>query len=322
MPNKIIYLKNKFIHRVLESAFSAITQLNSTKKTCLVYGNCQARPISRLLAANNSFSRKYRIINFKPVHQVTKQDIPYLIKLCKQVDLFIYQPVKHEYKGLYELSTNFLISLLKKNALIISFHSLFFDAYSPEIRYIRSKNAVYSGPFNDYHNKSIIDMFIKGENINNTYNLLLNQNAYDSNHIISKYNIAIDELYRRESISSIDIKIASYIERSFKSLRLFWTFNHPSNNLLMYCTSGILKHLCIPERRDLLLQRLLRSELLGGYYFSIHPSVYKTLKLRFDNKQLFCINNKYISIHHAIKLFFNYYDKHPEVVEAYLKQNE
>lgn len=164
LSRQIIKAIVKAIESLSSYYYSAIK--SSGRKKCLVYGNCQTHPLTRILFANKEFSHQYEIIKFKPVFRIERYDLENLKAICQEVDLFIYQPVKSGYRGIEELGTNYLKTLLKSQSQSISFHSLYFNVYNPEIIYIKKPDSidedkVFVGPFGDYHNKNIIDMFIR-----------------------------------------------------------------------------------------------------------------------------------------------------------------
>ncbi len=315
---------NRSANKFLESFFLLYTQLQSGKrKKCLVYGNCQAPIISRILRANTKFSLNYELVKFKPVFKIEKFDLEDLKTILQEIDLFIYQPVKSGYRGLEELGTDYLKNLLKPHSLSISFHSLYFKSYNPEIIYISKPNAidndrVFVGPFGDYHNKNIIDMFIRGCQVNDVTKFLNDPEALDTFLIQKDLKSSIDELERRECEFDIDIKIASYIRHNYQLKRLFWTKNHPTNNILFYSASNILERLGFLENENILMKRLIATEFLDGIYFSIHPAIYRALELSFPNPKFYFVKENQINLDDAVSMFFDFYEKNPQVIEAYL----
>lgn len=317
-------LVNKSINKSLEIIVSITTQIKSAnRKKCLVYGNCQSSILSRILCANPEFSLNYEIVKFKPVFKIQKADLENLKSIIQEIDLFIYQPVRSGYRGIEELGTEFLKNLLKPHSLSISFHSLYFNSYNPEIIYVSKPNSinddrVFVGPFGDYHNKNIIDMFIRGCQVKDVIKFLNDPEAFDTLSIQEDLKSSIDELEKRECKFSIDIKIASYIRHNYQLKRLLWTMNHPSNNILFYCASNILKRLGFLDNQNFLMKRLIATEFLGGTYFSIHPAIYRGLELEFPNLKFNFIKENRISVNDTVNMFFNFYDKNSQVIEAYL----
>ena len=319
---------NRSVNKCLGSALSLYTQLKSGKrKKCLVYGNCQSPIISRILSANPGFSRNYEIVKFKPVFEMEKADLENLKSIIQEIDLFIYQPVKSGYRGLEELGTDYIKNLLKPQSLSISFHSLYFNSYNPEIIYISKPNAidddrVFVGPFGDYHNKNIIDMFIRGSQVKDVMKFLNDPDALDTLSIQENLKSSIDELERRECEFGIDVKMASHVRHNYQLKQLFWTKNHPSNDILFYCASNILERLGFLDNQNILMKRLIATEFLDGTYFSIHPAVYRALELAFPNPKFYFIKENRISLDDAASMFFDFYDKNSQIIEAYLENGK
>lgn len=300
------------------------------RKKCLVYGNCQTHPLTRILSANKEFSHQYEIIKFKPVFRIDRSDLENLKTICQEVDLFIYQPVKSGYRGIEELGTNYLQTLLKSQSHSISFHSLYFNVYNPEIIYIKKPDSidedkVFIGPFGDYHNKNIIDMFIRGCKITEVIEFLHNPEALDRTKIQEKFRLSIEELIKRENAFEIDVKIANYIRDNYQSRRLFWSMNHPSNDVIIKCAYDILEGIGISTTsvsKSFFMKSLTSIEFLNGTYFSIHPAICEALELKFPNPNLYFNNGMAFSLNDAASKFFRFYDKNPQVVEEYVRTQQ
>jgi hypothetical protein len=325
-----IYIKyiHKTINKSLEISSKISLQIQSPKrKKCLIYGNCQTRPLSRILCANQEFSNKYDVIQFKPVFIIEHADLENLKLICKEVDVFIYQPVKSGYRGMEELGTDYLKNLLKPEAISIAFPSLYFNAYNPEIIYISKPNSldddkVFMGPLGQYHNKNIIDMFVRGCSLKEIMSFLSNPDALSTTSIYEKLKLSFEELARREVAFNIDVKITNYIKKYYTAKRLFYTINHPSNDIIFYCANMVLDYLNIyktDHQGSFLLKSLMSVEFFDATYFSIHPSIYKSLELKFSNPSIYYFNNKAIALVDAVIMFLNFYHKNPHVIEEYLK---
>jgi len=314
------YFSKKITNRTIDTLLKINSLINSTsQKKCMVYGNCQARPLARLLSVDKNFSKKYQIINYKPVYTIEGKDLYHLEKICKKIDLFIYQPIKTGYLDLYEIGTDFLKSLLTKDSISISFHSLYFDAYNPECIYIKRTDSegVHQGPFGDYHNEILIQLYIDKLNYRDTVQYLRASKAKDPSSIEKNLDQSINELFRREQTKNIDIKIAQYIKDNYQQKRLFWTFNHPSNDILIHCSQEIIKRLGMNYSANFCKKKITSYELLDMTCFSIHPSIYETLNLSFNNPDVYYYKGQTFELNEVVKMFYIYYDNHPEVIEAY-----
>ena len=96
---------------------------------CLVYANCQNNNIASHLRKSQIFNQEYSIKRFS-VHLMNERGLTVPDELLKQAKLFIYQPVK-DTNG--ERSSNYLLSKLSSNCQRISFPSLYFTGYFPQL---------------------------------------------------------------------------------------------------------------------------------------------------------------------------------------------
>lgn len=326
LPTPYSILQRLSYRLIAESLFAASYRSKKGKRSCLLYGNCQIYPLSVLLACNTEFRKTYKIIRLKPVFALEASDLKDLERVCKEVDLFIYQPVREGYRGYLEFGTNYLKSLLKPEAVAISFPSLYFKGYNPEMVYLRESNSrdLLISPFGGYHNRNIFDMFLKGYNKRDIVNFLSERQAISKSYISKEIETTFNELKSREEKFSVDIRISNYIEKNWKKKRLFWTFNHPSNELLIYIADSILQRVCIDSCKykvNFLSLRLLSTELLGRVYFSIHPGIHSHFNLKFLNPSLYSAEGNKISHENVVKIYFDLYMSNDVNSKSYLATN-
>lgn len=286
-------------------------------KTCLVYGNCQIVAIKSLLLQNLEFSNIYRFVELNPVFLLTPEDAPHLKKLVSEIDLFIHQPVSAQYKG-KELSTDYLRSLVKENAQIISIPVSYFTGYNPELFYLKDQEGiVIAEPF-PYHDRNILSLYLQGKTIQETIQLIQSDDFYTLEQCQNNLDQTLSNLAMREEEQKLDVQLTSFIQKNFERYRLFHTFDHPSVAIIAFIAQSILKLLEIGYQKDF-NSFFDRSEMLDDYIFPIYPSLGRHLKLQFESSSNYqCAFKKYHP-EEVVESFFRFYEQYSDWVKMNLE---
>ncbi|HIJ91447.1 MAG: WcbI family polysaccharide biosynthesis putative acetyltransferase [Desulfobulbaceae bacterium] len=192
------------------------------KELCVIYANCQGGGIQKFLEHHPSFSEKFHchhISNFGSILEA--KPLPY--DLLAQASIFIYQPVSTKH-GCY--GTKNIIAYLPPGCIKISFPYIY-------------NNALW--PFFEEGEKIIgrepVDLlFADGISLRKSLNLFL-QLQLDFN-FSSRFEQTIKILKEKEK--ETDIKISKFIIDNLQETRLFYTQNHPTNVIFIYCVNQIL----------------------------------------------------------------------------------
>ncbi|HEY9623077.1 MAG TPA: WcbI family polysaccharide biosynthesis putative acetyltransferase [Crinalium sp.] len=278
-------------------------------KKCLLYGNCQVEPIKRCLEANPIFRSTYETLQLE-CFWLTQEDVPRLEGCVQSIDLFIHQPISDNYKGIYQLSTRHLKSLLRPGSIAISIPVAYFTGYNPEMVYLKDKDGnKVDGPFL-LHDANILKLYAQGKTVQETMIAIQDDNFYPANYVLTNFKRTLSELQRREA--DIDIKISDFIKRNYQSFRLFHTINHPGSLVIAAITKAILDMIGIPPNRESLTS-FCNSEVLDVLYFPIYPAIAKGLGLSFLSKPDYYFET-FFRPQQAVELFFSFYDQNPDVV--------
>lgn len=260
-------------------------------KKYTIYGNCQARIIARVLNSSKMFKNQFEYIDIKAVHRMTLKDLEYTInEVLPQLDLLIFQPVSDKFNNDERYSTNNFLQKLKSKAISISFPSCYFSGYNPELkRIVSSEDSINKNDFN-YHDQNLVKYFLE-ENFSNPECFMLSDSFYSKDFSFQAVEESINELEKRElnifgSEQQIDIKISQFIRENYRKQRLFYTFNHPSEPLLIYLGKSILRLLEIDDEISL------HKDSFTHTIYPIYKSHYQNLELLFDNTPVYKINNQ------------------------------
>ncbi|WP_165735334.1 WcbI family polysaccharide biosynthesis putative acetyltransferase [Pseudoalteromonas sp. C8] len=204
----------------------------TNKKKVVVVGNCQARPIASLLEA---MSDEIEVTKVAIVHLLNSVQEAEYKPFFEEADYIIAQLVSDNYPCKFVQTDLLAQSYGHKLVKIVN---LFSYADTPYLRNLPKNLRGAEPPFGDYHFPVVYECWESGKDIN-TAVLELNK----QNNNAAKQADSYEELAAREKLA--DVAIVDYIKNA--KHRLFHTFNHPRNNLLLEYTKRILKRLKLKE---------------------------------------------------------------------------
>ncbi|ELS03187.1 tetratricopeptide repeat protein [Xenococcus sp. PCC 7305] len=284
-------------------------------KKCLIYGNCQIKPLREILQSNTNFQNQYQFIELEPVHLLDKSDVADLEAKIFQTDLFIHQLVSDNYQEIEQFGTNYLRKNLPSSSKVIAIPGAYFTGYHPAIISFKNEEGNKSNEPCDYHDVNLLYLFDRGKTVNETISLIQQANFYQPQYVINNVINTLNELRRREV--ELDITISDFIEKNYRRQKLFHTINHPGNTVLNYLANSILKLLDLPPN-----SQEFQSEILDFTRFPIYPSVAQALKLNFDFDSEYCIQGEILNLQQTVELFFNFYNDNQELVKLNILQNQ
>ena len=212
------------------------------KKNILFCTNCQGHAISQYLLTCPFFYQSYNIYhidNWILLKEHNKNKYLDKLKIC---DIFIYQPLKKKHGDLSTETENGLKIYLKHDCKLISFPYIYNCALWPFFHHVSDNEEFYPGLSGKrIYNKSILLDLFKNNNLEKILSL------YDNDKIdfkfLDNYKYTINYLKKNEE--NVTIKISNYIEQNIRTKRLFFTKDHPSSYILIYCANKILEILNI-----------------------------------------------------------------------------
>ena len=236
----------------------------------VLYGNCQLGALCKLL-------REYTDYN---VHNITNYDIVWnkkpLPEILSKVDVFVYQPLC----GYGNYDTKYIIeNVLPKHCRKISVSYLYFLGYFPDYYKNSDENQKTITPQKPYglfpygHQK-IKTEFSKCANIEKTIIESKSENFVCKEFVESEFRRGMEKLQDNEN--SVDIKLYDFIDKNYRTQKLFHTVNHPSNILLQYTYNLLAEKLGVDA-----INLSGKPEYLGTITSIIYPCVTTHLGLQF-----------------------------------------
>ncbi len=207
----------------------------------LVYGNCQAEALRRLLSSDPQIGRQYRWVRVPAVHEISHDQLRRLHHLLPSVKLFITQPVRDDYRDL-PLGDQQLVKRLPGEAEVIRYPVLYDVGPYPFQVYVHlgGDPIATSAPITDYHDLRIMYAAHKGYTPERTLDWLLHQHL-QPDYVREIAQESLNELARREVDQDLDCIAAHYIRANRTTS--FHTINHPATHLLAHIAREVLLHL-------------------------------------------------------------------------------
>lgn len=216
-----------------------------------IYGTCQAWAINTILKTCTGFTATYGQCLVKPYFDFTDAEFEtYLTTVCPQLELFIYLPISDR---IGKRSTNNIIKHLSPTCKKIVFPRCYFSAYHPDGRKIKDASGKYITALDVYHNVELVSACQMNDL--NIFQMITTYDQYYSQQFLERLvDVDIDQLKKREDWlhRTVDsethvIEVSEYIRDNYRNAYLFYTFNHPSKQVLHHIIDRILAHLGIAD---------------------------------------------------------------------------
>lgn len=279
----------------------------TAKKTAYIVGNCQAKALETVLNLSENFRSYFEFSPLPAVHVIKPEQVQQLHEKLPSAGLLVGQFVTEQYRDGIGLGLQTLQELTAPNSINLSWPSMYFNGYNPELFYFKNKNGSSFNESFDYHHKIIYSGFIKGLSVSEVSESISNTDRFNNAAMLAQKSL--DELSIRES--DLDLRVTQFVTDNFKTKRLFWTFNHPSSSVIAEIARQVLERLEI--KND--LPNIMPDKLLNNTIYPILPSVRHSLKLHFERESSIVVRGNRLSEFNMINEYYSIYRKYPELVE-------
>jgi hypothetical protein len=288
------------------------------KYKVVVVGNCQARPIADLLV---KMSTEIEVIKVAIVHLLNSDQEDEYLPFFEDADFIITQLIQSNYPCDF-VRTNVLKE--KYNDKVVTIINLFFSGYTPDWIYVRLPGkGTLKGPMGDYHNKTIMECWSAGMSVQKTAEVLSDV-EFNSSRYSDTVLKSLAELNKREKF--VDVKICDFINDNYLSKRLFFTFNHPTLELLVEYAQRIIKFLSLsiscnqPMIREPLDQIILLLNRGVGFFLPLETE-YKGFEVEEFSPNIVLGKSKKYAAHELVEQFFNLYSVNSEILHHIENEN-
>jgi len=271
-----------------------------------------------MLNTNDEFTKRFEFVAFPPVHEIPEAMVPDLHRAVADAAVVIPQRVQEDYREGIGLGTETLASIAG-SATVVRWPSVYWAGYFPDLFYLRDAEGqpVVDGPF-DYHDRTILEAYAAGVDVLGVCRLLEDpQRPSDAQAWAANATAELDIRGR-----DCDVKVTSFIASTFRYELLFFTMNHPSNHLLGFIAQQATELIGIPGSID---HKRIPDEILGPTFYPLHVNHVRALELEFGAELMagsapFKIRGVTYEPAEAVRIFFDYYAAHPQLVDVNLEQ--
>ncbi len=249
----------------------------------ILYGNCHIGIIKKMLESSIVFSEKY---SFYPMPVIMELDMQMVTKeVLDECRLFLGQDIRKENPYGENFATEEIEKKLTKECKILIIPNLFglgtlyFPQYKKEFNNGNRMVSMYfdgkTDPFGYYPFKDSIieELYSRGYEKNEIIEISENEKCITRNEMDSCFQSCINKIRTREK--KWDIKCSEFIINNYKTHRLFYEPEHPTNYTFEYISNQILQKLGIHDS-------FYTIDNLGCFEAPIYPVVCKYLGLKFD----------------------------------------
>lgn len=293
----------------LSCSFSTIARwIKEKKKICVVYGNCQTNIIQQYLLHCKEFTNQYMLINIPRVCDKSEEywDLIRETGVFGHVDLLVYQSVSESNKYGKKRASDYIINQLPITAKKICIPNIYFDGYFPQLEKNERNvlmNIQEDGLFK-WGDMIVRELVAKGKTFDEVLDIISGE-VFSKEEIQEHINRSFYNLKIRED--KTDVIISDYIEKNYKGKALFWSPNHPINDVIFECTVRILNKLGI-NKATILRDEVDMRNTLKGEDIPIYPVVARFLEIDILGNSYF--PNRYIEYKSYdflayYKLFYN-----------------
>jgi Polysaccharide biosynthesis enzyme WcbI len=240
-------LRNVAVHRDL---YLGQLARRGSRPIVLVYGNCQAEALRRILITHKEFAAGYQLLRVPAVQDISGRELFLLQRLLPRVQILISQEIKPDYRQM-RLGTEQIIAGLPPSAQVLRYPVAYFEGVFPFHVYVnRGANPLAtSAPISDYHDLRIMHAASRGWSAATTTRWLAELEP-DAGWVRRNAERSLHLLDRREA--QMAAQLTAVIRDSDHLTTGFNTINHPANALVTELARQLLQHLGYPDADSVL----------------------------------------------------------------------
>lgn len=301
-------------------------------RKAIILGNCLGERLALLLQAilarwnqGAPANRQWELVKIPPVYNLqgtsfTLESIRDLVSQCNVVfsqPLFNFGPLNTEE--------------LKKIAGIKlhTFSAPNFDAYFPDIVHAGSlkKTEKFPPPL-EWHSRIFLEFKAASLDAIELEKFYFNHPLFQNKNMA----IALDKswtIYEQRE-KNVEIGTLDAVRKYYASEILFYTWKHPADRIIRILLEGILAHMDFSNANiENIMSRMPFQESIDqpdiwshwGFGFNAWPVLRRKNKFfNFPGREFFRIHGQKLDILTAALLWFQYYDQHPDIFAALLRQ--
>lgn len=219
-----------------------IQELKGQREIAVLYGNCQTAILANILSMEQSFSEKYLIVKIPAVcdyiskggrHKVCWDHLLEQNEFWKQIGLFIYQKVAVTNRFSEKLATSAIVKKLSAGCRLVKIVNIYFSGYF--LQAVRNQHNymddIHQSGLYPFGDKYIDEMSAQGLSVDEILEKIEREDFFSTDAVYKAVEQSLLELKKREE--DVDVVISDYISENYDKRQLFYSFNHPINEVLV-----------------------------------------------------------------------------------------
>lgn len=287
------------------------------RRVAVVFGNCQAKPLSALLRNHRVFSEHYHVVSVPPVHEIADAQVPALHSLINKSSVLIAQEVKNGYRGL-EVGTTELRGRIGDAGSLLTYPVFYYEGLYPFQVYVRlSGDVSEQAPITGYADLRTIYAAHQSWDVQKAWGWFRDFEV-SARVIADNSEKSLRELERRESTLSVKGGSADMRSHLSESV-LFHTVNHPSNRLLELQASRILRSLAVVSGEEPKFSNTI--EVIGDILTPVDGRVPAALGLGWKTETEWGVRGRKIGVETVFKAQFEWLRARPALIDSAMLQH-
>lgn len=264
-----------------ENINDVLSALIGERQGCIIHGNCQTLGIIKYLNANKKFKEKYIILRTPLAFAYQDYSMLECRALFNNVTLLLEMFIKDDNRYSPKVGTNQFEKLMPEGCKKVIIPNFWFEGYFPQ--HIKNEFNVLTdidktGLF-FCGDKNINELVNKYASADEIIRVIENEDFYSEEELDEHFSRCLKNI--EESEKNTDIKMYDYIFSNYKKRILFYSSNHPVNEVIKELVIRIILYLQLETLHENVTfekeQVLDGRPLLKGVTETVYPAVQKYL---------------------------------------------
>lgn len=281
--------------------------MSQRKKLCIL-GNCVAHRIQEAFLSTPEITGRYSVQPLPMIHQVKacegEKGLQRLSEKVLSCDVILTQP-------LFNFSwcnTTRLRQEKRPSQTLLTFSAPDFDAYFPDICWLKAKENLRSQPVFDWDSRIFLACYLNNIPVFEVERIYLAHPMFDTSALRRHALLSLERYAKREE--NVDIPTLPYLLQRYKRERLFYSSMHPTNAFLAFMYASILDALGTSAAAA-------GVPVIESFGFNRWPVILRDQALfSFKSQEYFLVGNERHTIEDVAMAAYIFYEKHPHIVQV------
>ncbi|WP_292052412.1 MULTISPECIES: WcbI family polysaccharide biosynthesis putative acetyltransferase [unclassified Brevundimonas] len=197
-------------------------------------GNCQAQALTQI---THFLGLGAELVIVPPVFDLGSFNTPEIKEKIYSADVVFSQRVNDDYPAEFVRPSVLRQELGDK---VVIWPNIYFDGYFPGVRYVYAQSgAKLTGPLSDYHFLQIQKSYAEGASVQEAWEAFTSPRASE---VLPADPIGDSIANLRHREQDVDVKMSDYIEANAFRTKMFYSMNHPTDEVLLEALRRMVAH--------------------------------------------------------------------------------